>query len=127
MPEEYYNLFVEYKIMHYLIKLKIYPNLKGYSYIVQGIKILLDDSTKKKNIIKNIYEVLAKCFNTDAASVDSSLHHAIKICRKNNGLECYKKEIQGLDDGKLPTPREFLSSISFVIKRDLIKESKKFA
>lgn len=127
MPEEYYNLFIEHKIMNYLIMLKIYPNLKGYTYIVQGVKILLNDSSKKKNIVKNIYEEIANYFKTDTSSVDSALHHAIKISKKNNGIKYYKKVIQLLDDDELPTPREFLSGISFAIKKDLIKEIKKFA
>lgn len=127
MPEEYYNLFVEYKIMKYLLLLKIYPNLKGYSYIVHGIKLLLEDSSKKKNIVKNIYQEIAKSFHTESAAVDSALHHAIKICNKSKGIEYYRKEMQSLDEGELPTPREFLSTITFMIKKDLLKEMKKFA
>lgn len=55
--------------------LGIRPNLSGFEYLADAIRIIADDPSTK---ITALYALLAKCYNTTHASVERCMRHAIR-------------------------------------------------
>lgn len=119
MPEECRDFLIEFIMMKYLLSLKIYPILKGYDYIVEGVKIIINDCGKKKNVVNVLYTEIARKYNTETSAVDSALHHSINICYKNNGIPIFEKKFKALINRIKPTPREFLCAIAIKVKQEI--------
>lgn len=118
MPEEMYELLVEERITAYLIIMKICPNIKGFKFILNGAKIIVNDISKKRNINNILYNILACDFHTDKATIDGALRHAIELADKRDGFKNFVKDFDFAIKGTRPTPRELLSALAIKIKND---------
>lgn len=65
------------EIENYLISKGIYPNLKGFDYIVESIKLIREDRDYKFFITKKLYPELSKRFNDTTSKVERAIRHAI--------------------------------------------------
>ena len=66
-----------------LIEMGVTPNLKGFRYIVEGVKILIDDETTN---FSTIYENIAKKFGVTKEGVIRSIITAFNKANKNSCL-----------------------------------------
>lgn len=118
MPNEMYDLLIEEKITIYLMMMKIYPNVKGFRFLLDGAKIIVNDTNKKKNVNNVLYNDIAYCYNTDRVAIDGALRHAIDISAKRGGFKTFSKDFDFIIKGSRPTPRELLSAIVIKLKKD---------
>lgn len=92
----------------YMMVLKISPNLKGYSYLVDGAFKIIKDMTKKHNVNKRLYAELAEEYNVDKDLIDRAMRHCIIASKRKNGLEDFEKYSRFEFSCEKPTPRELL-------------------
>ena len=108
----YYKNTDDFKIHENLYRLGISANLKGYTYILDALKIV---KTKKNiKITKDIYNVLATKYNTKSCNIESAIRKSIEIGLNRAYIEqvdtmfkntiCFKR-------GK-PTNFEFIITLS---------------
>ena len=76
------------KISEALVAIRIYPNLKGYKYIIEAVKIF-KDSGDSLRITKTIYPEIAKKYNDKNARIERAIRHAINIAEQKNYADSY--------------------------------------
>lgn len=118
MPEEIFDLLLEEKIISCLIDIKIFPNIRGFKFILDGVRIILGDVSRKRNLNNKLYEDIACSYCTDRFAIDSSLRHAIDLADKRDGFKNFAKDYDYVIKGYKPTPRELLSAIAMKIKHE---------
>jgi hypothetical protein len=74
---------LDYKISAFLKELGIPARFSGYSYLREGIKLLIQDSTMQK-ITKTLYPELASMYNVSYAGVERSIRYAIETSFDKN-------------------------------------------
>lgn len=124
MPEEYYDLLIEEKLLSYLLSMKICPNLRGFSFLLEGAKILIKDITKKRNINKILYAEIADKYAINKTIIDGAMRHAIDVGYKKGGFGLFEN-LTNIPFNNKPTPRELLSAFAISInneKRNWIKK-----
>ena len=114
MPEELADLYLEEKITTILMTIKLFPNVNGFDSVVDSIKILVKDFSKKKMI----YHEVAKISDIKRESIDFSVRNAIKTSLKNSNLKKYEKALGLKVDDKKPTPKEILNAIAMKVRKD---------
>ena len=81
-----------------LIKLGIYPNLKGFDYIVRAVEIV--KSNGYLQVTKDLYPRIAKEFNTLPTRVERAMRHLVSKLSKD--------KLDNLGFVKKPTTSEFI-------------------
>ena len=66
------------EIEKYLINNGILPNLKGFDFIVESVKLIREDSSYKFNITRKLYPKLCEIFNETPIKVERAIRHAIR-------------------------------------------------
>jgi two-component system response regulator (stage 0 sporulation protein A) len=74
---------LDYKISAFLKELGIPARYSGYSYLREGIKLLIQDSNMQK-ITKTLYPALAEMYNVSYAGVERSIRYAIETSWDKN-------------------------------------------
>lgn len=100
--------FVEERLMISLMLLKIYPCLKGYVYIKEGVKRILQDSSLKYNLHRRLYKDLSSNFKESEELIDRGMRHAINTGIKRKGIPAFEKNTKFHFSDSRPTPRELL-------------------
>jgi two-component system response regulator (stage 0 sporulation protein A) len=97
------------KISLLLYELQIHSNLKGYFYIREAVKMLMNDSTIVGGGFGNaLYPVLAKQFAVSPQNVERAIRHAIEVSyREGSSHPMYKY----FPDNR-PTVTQFLTGIA---------------
>lgn len=108
------ELILEERISGVFISIGIAPNISGYAYLKEGVKIAIRDPLSINHITKIIYPQVAERFDSSPSKVERSMRHAIstawnrgKIDNLNNflGIRIYSE----LDR---PTNGEFIALIA---------------
>ena len=69
---------MEKKIVKYLIKCGIRPNLKGFMYLHKAIEKTINNGNVLPSVTKEVYPAIAREFNDTASKVERAIRHAIK-------------------------------------------------
>lgn len=69
-----------------LIRLGITPNLNGFTYIVDCVDIFSENPAIKA---KDMYEIIAIRYNTDANRVERSIRHAFTRAREEEKIKYF--------------------------------------
>ncbi len=82
--KEYYKakkrpMTLDEKISDIFIAIGIPPHIKGYSYLREGIKTMVDDPVIINNVTRGLYPGIAKKFNTTPSKVERAIRHAIEV------------------------------------------------
>lgn len=82
--KEYYkakkrSMTLDEKISDIFIAIGIPPHIKGYSYLREGIKNMVDDPVIINNVTRGLYPGIAKKFNTTPSKVERAIRHAIEV------------------------------------------------
>ena len=113
------SLKIEEDLTIYLLVLKITPNLKGYDLIKEGVKIILQDLSKKHHVNQRLYFELANSFDFDMDLVDKAMRNAIDVSYKRGGICDFEKSFHIDFSSQKPTPRELICILSEKIVLDL--------
>lgn len=116
MTQEVIDLMLEEEITAHLIDMKICPNLRGFRFILDGVKIILCDACKKRKINNVLYNDIALSYDTDRVTVDGALRHAIDIAYNRGGFKTFSKDYDYVIKRERPTPRELLSALVIKLK-----------
>lgn len=70
---------IDEKISDIFIAIGIPPHIKGYSYLREGIKTMVDNPVIINNVTRGLYPGIAKKFNTTPSKVERAIRHAIEV------------------------------------------------
>jgi two-component system response regulator (stage 0 sporulation protein A) len=69
-----------------ILALGIPAHIKGYQYLREAIKIVVEDSSRIKRITKDLYPSIALTYSTTATRVERAIRHAIEIAWNNGKI-----------------------------------------
>lgn len=118
MSEEYVDIIVEERTIVYLLTMSICPNLKGFYFLLEGIKIVCRNLGKSRNINNILYKEIARKFNIDKKMIDSAMRHAIKVGFNKKGITEFEKQYNVSFKNPKPTPKEIFSRVALLLKND---------
>ena len=114
---------VEAIITEKLNRLGIPASLKGYRYMITGIREVLKDETVLEGVTKVLYPGIAKKHNSTPQRVEKAIRHAIEVAwnRNSSNESKLKQKFQYLSNPHRlrPTNSEFIAVISQNIKMEL--------
>ena len=113
---------IDERISNICISVGIPPNVLGYSYFREAIKITAKQPDIINKITKELYPYLAKKFNTTFAKVERALRHAMEIASSSGCLHRID-DILGVKfvaDNKRLTSSEFIALVSDKIAFDFL-------
>lgn len=102
------------KISNIFITVGIPAHIKGYQYLRDGIKLVVENSQKINSITKCLYPEIAKRFGTTSSKVERAIRHAIEVAWNRGKIE----NINNLFGTKIytanekPTNGEFIALIA---------------
>ena len=67
------------RISNIFISIGIPPNIKGYNYLREGIKMAVADPHVINNVTKGLYPVIGEKYGTSASKVERAIRHAIEV------------------------------------------------
>ena len=99
------------KVIH---QIGVPAHIKGYQYLRDGIKLVVENSQKINSITKCLYPEIAKRFGTTSSKVERAIRHAIEVAWNRGKIE----NINNLFGTKIytanekPTNGEFIALIA---------------
>ncbi len=112
------------RITAYLLLLKISPNLRGYSFLREGARLLLDNGALKYNVNNSFYRELSSRCRVTEDLIDRAMRHAIDVSIKRNGVKEFERRLSvNFSCGK-PSPREIICTIAERVELDTGKDFK---
>lgn len=112
------NNTIKLKITDMLHNLGIPSNIKGYSYIRDGIEMMYNDTSMMGAITKELYPRLARSYETTSSRVERAIRHAIEISWSRGDYD-YMEELFGNSvdcDKSKPTNGEFIVTLADRLK-----------
>ena len=109
---------VENNYIHYvLLKLGVPPHLKGYSYIVYALELVLIDPNLLQHITKELYIDVAKKYDTTPSRVERAIRHAITTTFQYGNKEFINSVFQNClrPDRPAPTNTMFLARLYYYL------------
>ncbi len=105
---------LEIDISELLISIGILPNIKGYRYTIEAIKILINDPDIINSVTKDLYPKVSEIFKTTPNKVERAIRHGIEISFNRGNKEVLNRLfVLPLASGKTKsTNSEFLSGIA---------------
>ena len=67
------------RISNIFVSIGIPPNIKGYNYLREGIKMAVADPRVINNVTKGLYPVIGEKYETSASKVERAIRHAIEV------------------------------------------------
>ena len=101
-------------ITNMLHKIGIPAHVRGYYYIREGIKMVIDDDSMLSSITKELYPQIACKFSTSPSRVERAIRHAIEVAWNRGNVDILD-DIFGytIDQNKgKPTNSEFIAMIA---------------
>ncbi|MBQ8762285.1 MAG: response regulator [Clostridia bacterium] len=113
---------IDERISNICISVGIPPNILGYTYFREAIKVTAFNPDMINKVTKELYPYLAQKFNTTYAKVERALRHAIEIACENGNIKRIN-DLLGLEiigDNKRLTSSEFIALVSDKISFDFL-------
>lgn len=108
------NIAIEALIQNIIISCGISPQLYGYRYLKEAIKIVVKSPRLLNNITKELYPAVADACETTPCKVERSIRHAIDIAW-GNGKIYFVNTLYGVPifcESHKPTNGEFIAIVS---------------
>ena len=105
---------VDESIVNLFLTLGIPAHIKGYQYLREAVKMVLNDREVINRITKELYPGIARKFDTSASKVERAMRHAIEVAWSRGRLDAVNKlyGYKVFDAMDKPTNGEFISCIS---------------
>jgi len=105
---------VDEQITNLFLTLGIPAHIKGYQYLREAVRMVLDDHDLINRITKELYPGIARRFDTSASKVERAMRHAIEVAWTRGRLETvnqmYGYKVFKREDK--PTNGEFIALVS---------------
>ncbi|MBR4038885.1 MAG: sporulation transcription factor Spo0A [Clostridia bacterium] len=113
---------VEERIANLFLTVGIPAHVKGYQYLREAVKMVIDNPDLMSRITKELYPGIAHRFGTTSSKVERAIRHAIEVAWNRGRIEAldeaFGRNVCSLDDK--PTNGEFIALVSDRLR---IKES----
>ena len=112
--EPYHAPALEGMVTAIIHEIGVPAHIKGYQYLRDGIKLVVENSQKINSITKCLYPEIAKRFGTTSSKVERAIRHAIEVAWNRGKIE----NINNLFGTKIytanekPTNGEFIALIA---------------
>ena len=112
----------EARIANLFLTVGIPAHIKGYQYLREAVKMVLEEPELLGRITKELYPGIAHRFGTTSSKVERAIRHAIEVAWNRGRIEAldeaFGRNVCSLDDK--PTNGEFIALVSDRLR---IKES----
>lgn len=99
------------KITSVFLMVGIPAHIKGFHYLREGVRLVMEDSSYINKITKELYPEIAKRFETTPSKVERAIRHAIEVAWNRGKIEninhVFGYQIYGKNDK--PTNGEFIA------------------
>ena len=113
-PEPVGEESVDEQITNLFLALGIPANIKGYQYLREAVRMVLDDHDVINRITKELYPAVARRFDTSASKVERAMRHAIAVAwtrgRQDTVNQMVGSKVFRREDK--PTNGEFIALVS---------------
>ena len=112
----------EERIANLFLTVGIPAHIKGYQYLREAVKMVIDNPDLMGRITKELYPGIAHRFGTTSSKVERAIRHAIEVAWNRGRIEAldeaFGRNVCSLDDK--PTNGEFIALVSDRLR---VKES----
>ena len=113
-PAEGAEESVDEQITNLFLTLGIPAHIKGYQYLREAVRMVLDNHDVINRITKELYPGIARRFDTSASKVERAMRHAIEVAWTRGRLDAvnqmYGYRVFAREDK--PTNGEFIAMVS---------------
>ena len=105
---------LEERIANLFLTVGIPAHIKGYQYLREAVKMVIDNPDLMGRITKELYPGIAHRFGTTSSKVERAIRHAIEVAWNRGRIEAldeaFGRNVCSLDDK--PTNGEFIALVS---------------
>lgn len=105
---------VDEKVTNIFLSIGIPAHIKGYAYLREAVRMVVEDHDVINRITKELYPGIAKRFETTSSKVERAMRHAIEVAWSRGRLDSvnriYGYKVFSADDK--PTNGEFIALIA---------------
>ena len=113
-PQEAQEESVDERITNLFLTLGIPAHIKGYQYLREAVRMVLENHDVINRITKELYPGIARKFDTSASKVERAMRHAIEVAWTRGRLDAvnqmYGYRVFAREDK--PTNGEFIAMVS---------------
>ena len=102
------------KLSNIFLNLGIPAHIKGYQFLREAIKLVIEDPDRINRITKELYPAIARRFNTSSSKVERAIRHAIEVAWSRGRIDTLNRAFGcrvALPDEK-PTNGEFIALVA---------------
>ncbi|MBQ9300403.1 MAG: sporulation initiation factor Spo0A C-terminal domain-containing protein [Clostridia bacterium] len=78
---------VDTQLSNIFLSLGMPVNMKGYTYLRESVKLVIQSPECMQCITKNLYPMIAQSFGSTPGNVERAIRHAIEICWQRGQVE----------------------------------------
>lgn len=120
-PSHATDQMIEERISNLFMSIGIPPHLKGYQYLREAIKLVIDDHSRIDSITKRLYPEVANSLSTATSKVERAMRHAIGVAWNRGRVEplneAFGYKVYITDDR--PSNGEFIALIADKISLEI--------
>ncbi|MBE5782158.1 MAG: sporulation transcription factor Spo0A [Clostridiales bacterium] len=105
---------IDDKLSNLFLTMGIPAHIKGYQFLREAIKLVMENPTMISGITKELYPAIARRFSTTSSKVERAIRHAIEVAWSRGRIDALNKAFGccvALPDEK-PTNGEFIALIA---------------
>ena len=112
---------IDTKITNIIHEIGIPAHIKGYSFLRDAIKMVIEDVSLLNGVTKELYPTIAKKYNTTPSRVERAMRHAIEVTwSKGNSNIMKQLFLYNINTNKSkPTNSEFIAVIADKLRLEL--------
>ena len=108
------EISVDEKVTNIFLSIGIPAHIKGYAYLREAVRMVVEDHDVINRITKELYPGIAKRFSTTSSKVERAMRHAIEVAWSRGRLDSvnriYGYKVFSAEDK--PTNGEFIALIA---------------
>ena len=114
LPEPAGEESADEQITNLFLALGIPANIKGYQYLREAVRMVLEDHDVINRITKELYPAVARRFDTSASKVERAMRHAIAVAWTRGRLDTVNQMVGSkvFRREEKPTNGEFIALVS---------------
>ncbi len=104
---------IDDKLSRIFISVGIPPHIKGYAFLREGVKMVVNEPEIINNITKKLYPMISERFDTTPSKVERAIRHAIEVSWAKGRIDTINN-LFGVSVfmGEKPTNGEFIALIA---------------
>ncbi len=112
--ENFHKISLEEKISKIFINVGIPPNIKGYSFLREGVCLAVNEPEIINSVTKELYPRIGKKYNTTPSKVERAIRHAIEVAWSRGRIDGINNilGVRAYMNADKPTNSEFIALIA---------------